>query len=172
MFFHDLSRREFYDWESFFGKTTIILKECSTRGLAAFGVCQEILFGFCSSSNRPIDRATRFQHPTQTCAKEPDAKRERIASICRCPVSLKNQSEGVCSASSSLFLALLYPFFVHSLALYLNFAAYLVCKFLLDFQLRFKDVHLLSFGEQLKLEQGVGHVFEGCHEEPICFPPT
>jgi hypothetical protein len=54
----------------------------------------------------------------------------------------------------------------------LNFAAYLVCKFLLDFQLRFKDVHLLSFGEQLKLEQVVGHVFEGCHEEPICFPPT
>jgi hypothetical protein len=71
-----------------------------------------------------------------------------------------------------LFPALLYPFSVHSLALYLNFAAYLVCKFLLDFQLRFKDVHLLSFGEQLKLEQGVGHVFEGCHEEPICFPPT
>jgi hypothetical protein len=38
--------------------------------------------------------------------------------------------------------------------------------------LKFKDVHLLSFGEQLKLEYEVGHVFEGCHEEPICFPPT
>ncbi len=43
--FFDLSRREFYDWECFFRKTTIILKDCSTRGLAAFGVCQEILFG-------------------------------------------------------------------------------------------------------------------------------
>lgn len=74
--------------------------------------------------------------------------------------------------SSSLFLALLCPFSVHNLTLYLNFASYLVYKFLSNFQLKFKDVHLLSFGEQLKLEYEVGHVFEGCHEEPICFPPT
>ncbi len=41
-----------------------------------------------------------------------------------------------------------------------------------DFQLRFNDVHCLSFGEQLKLEQRAGHVFVGWHEKPICFPPT
>jgi hypothetical protein len=100
---YDLSLREFYDWECFFRKTTIILKDCSTRGLAAFGVCQEILFGFCSSS-RPIDRAARFQHLTQTCAKQPDAKRDRIAAFCRCPVSLKNQTEGVCLFSAIFFV--------------------------------------------------------------------
>lgn len=119
IWFYDLSWREFYDWECFFGKTTIILKECSTRGLAAFGVCQEILFGFCSSSSRPIDRATRFQHPTQTCAKELDAKQERIASFCRCPVSLKNQSEGGLFVQRHLLCSLHYC--IHFLCTVLHF---------------------------------------------------
>lgn len=103
IWFYDLSWREFYDWECLFGKTTIILKECSTRGLAAFGICQEILFGFCNSS-RLIDRVAMFQHPPQTCTKEPDAKRDKIAAFCRCPVSLKNQSEGVCLFSVIFFV--------------------------------------------------------------------
>jgi len=82
IWFYDLSQREFYDEESFFGKMTIILKECSTCSLAAFGVCQEILFGFCNSNNKLIDCVARFQHPIQTYIEEPNTKQERIIAFC------------------------------------------------------------------------------------------